>query len=528
MVKENSLMIKPNKIGVILSLSLAFTTNVFATTPQLKSFFVKTEHAYIPIPQEAGLEANVIKLLEDKIEEGTIGLGFDTVMGELKTAMCVELKSGTPHLDKPSPVPDVKFSINKIDDINSFVSATEFTASAAYKGGAGSADARSKYLFSNELTSYRSFAMHEVDVKYPDQKHVYHNFKLSKFGKNIYKKGGAALFRYYCGDAFVIGFNKGGIFSTMISVTSSTSQEQSEADLAVSASSPSGKIEGGQKEFFDKRHKSNQLKIEVIRKALEESIPDISNIDGLISYALAYPEKLAKLPILPIRNIYTADYLLLLLEESKEMGPTPDWIKTLGAEFEYLLDLTRYRANLVYIRDHKDQYVTFDEGPLAEQIKIVTNLMNSITDWAAECYRTIGKSCIGKKPPKISIPPLSPLRADAWITSLHPRISVPQPIGESPKNHDMKLEAKGHWYNHGFDVKDLKPITFSTRIKIVNKANGNEQFVNTQLSLPIPRNSALFFEFLDSEHKDNNRYESDPASIRLGSQIDPYILGITH
>jgi len=305
----------------------------------------------------------------DQLEFQTVAKGYDSVLGELKTASCVELVQGTPNLGPPTPAPQTEYRLTQIKDASSFASATQMTASAAYSWGTGKVDSRANYLFSRKLTAYRSYTLQDVDITYPEQVHDYGNFRLSKLGKAILRlPGGLELFRYTCGDSFVIGFARGGRFSAIVSVSATTQEEQTATENAVAASVGQGQITGALKALYESKQTSAQLSVEIIRSALEEALPSV-NIQALIDYAQQFPHKLGQAKARPIRYLKTADYTAMLLKEVKKSPiPTPEWAKLLEAQFVYLRTLARYRSDLVYIRDSKQQFVSFDERPLAARI----------------------------------------------------------------------------------------------------------------------------------------------------------------
>jgi len=523
-----------NKVASILAIiitAVGYHVHANAEEHHPVPFPFDRNYDYADMFYDSGLSQEQLDILreQDPVEAQLIGRGFDTTLGQTKRVKCVE-RDPSKVLQPLSSTPDVKFHLTKILDEVQYTTASELSASAAYNWGGGGADARAQYLSEGKLSNYYSYAMEEVDVVYPEQSLDYNDFHLNKFARDLLKAGGIALFRFACGDSFILGYHRGGKFSAMMSVSAITTKEQSNDKQSISAYEGSGKIDGEAKHYFERKQSENRLHIEVVRSALEEKLPNFK-LEELFEYTLAYPEKISKVRIKPIRSVLTDTYTAMLLKDAHTaMGPTPEWAKILADYFVYLRTLERYKADLIYIRDNNQQFTKFDPLPLASRIDAVNTAIDTVVAWASECFRTTGKTCKGVEPAKIRLPVLSPARAEPWVegANINPKVAAPQPIGETPATMDMVFEAKGYW-RFGRQPNEFGPITFSTEVQIINKSNPSDvRRIPTQQSLMIPRNFNVNFHYIDFYYPDNEIIpgEDMTAKVRLGGRVDPFIAGV--
>lgn len=395
-------------------------------------------------------------------------------------------------------------------------------------GGGGGGDARTRYLLGNKLSTYRSYALQDVQVLYPEQSYQQGQFRLSKFGEDLLKlPAGDAVFRFTCGDRFTVGIRRGGQFSAVISVDTHTTKDQQEIESEISASAAQGKMSASLKQRFESYQSKGNLQIDVLRDGLEDVLPNL-DLANLLNYSLEFPKKIADAKQMPIRELITADYTPLLLQAAnKDLGATPHWATLLSDQFAYLRKLAKYRGDLVYIRDHKDQFVAFDERQLLSKLNHVNNAMDGLIVWARECVRSRGGTCPDTKSTNISIPMLAPIRALDWVT-LDPRLPSEQPIGETLPSFPMILELRGKWH-YGRGISDINPVTIGTELRLQNKANPDDRRIIAplQYSHQIPANFLVSFWFAEKpyNYSDNNIYQSDPSRGRLGGPVDNFVSG---
>jgi len=466
---------------------------------------------------------------EYSVENQLIGRGFDSVLGEFKKASCVEVLPGTPALGRPIAAPQTTMNIERITDDQTFVASTEISAAAAYNWSGGKGDAASKYLLGNKFSTYSSYALQNVEVLYPEQSYNQAQFRLSKFGKDLLKvPGGNAIFRFTCGDRFTVGLRYGGQFKAVISAQARTTEEQQQVENEISASSVQGGMSASLRQRFESLQMTGSLRIDILRDGLEEIFPRM-DINSLSEYSLKFPEKIGAAQEKPVRDLITVDYVPLLLQVAHgELPATPAWATLLSDQFVYLRGLAKYRADLVYIRDHKDQFVTFDERPLSSKLEQVNNAMDKLISWASECIRSRGAVCPDNKSTNIGIPKYAPVRARDWVKNLDPRSHVEQPIGETLPSFPMTLELRGRWF-YGRGGNDIHPITFSTELHLQNKGNPADKRTITglQYSHLIPENFMVSFRFADipGNYGDNAVYQPDPAQARLGGALETFFTG---
>lgn len=482
------------------------------------------------LPNDVPIDSHVIQLLapEHSIETQLIARGYDSVLGEFKKAACVELLPGTPALGRPTAAPQATMNIERITDDQAFVASTEISAAAAYNWSGGKGDAASRYLLGNKFSTYRSYALQNVEVLYPEQSYNQAQFRLSKFGKDLLKlPGGNAIFRFTCGDRFTVGLRYGGQFKAVISAQARTTEEQQQIENEINASSMQGGISASLRQRFESLQTTSSLQIDILRDGLEEIFPRM-DLASLSEYSLKFPEKIGSAQQKPVRDLITADYVPLLLQAARnELPATPAWATLLSNQFVYLRGLAKYRADLIYIRDHKDQFVTFDERPLSSKIDQVNNAMDKLISWASECIRSRGAVCPDNKPMNIALPKYAPVRARSWV-GLDPRLHVEQPIGETLPSFPMTLELRGRWF-YGRGGYDIHPVTFSTELHLQNKANPADKRAITglQYSHLIPENFMVTFRFADipGNYGDNAVYQPDPAQARLGGALETFLAG---
>lgn len=459
------------------------------------------------------------------LEANLIGKGYDSVFSELKHAACVELKKTEAPLGIPKVDPSVKGEFLHIKDDYDFSSKSEIGVAASYNWGGGNGDAASKYIFENKFSSFQSYAMQTVEVAYPEQAYDLSKFRISKFGRDILKSaGGVDLFRYVCGDRFIIGLERGGSFRAIIRASSSTTEEQRDLEQSLAASSGGASMNATMKQRFESLRANSRLHIEVLRNGLDDSLPAL-DLNELASYTLAFPKKLTERgDQIPVRRFISADYATILLASKlPELGPTPEWGKRLGSQLTLLRKLATYRADLVYVRENKDQFVRFNEPELHTRITSVSTLMDDIIKWAHECVRSKGVTCPEVSAAALSVPSYAPMRAGPWRT-VEPSVVAPQPIGES-QAFPLILESKGSW-KYGNSATAIHPITFSTRIELRSANNGSITHVPTELSVRVAPYTNVYFQFLDTSVKnytDNAIYPPDLGQVRLGGDVDAYV-----
>lgn len=499
-------------------LVFALINNVCAATAFVRS-----------LPAEAFLNSD--ELLENSLSgkspaQAMIGRGYDSLLGDPKHISCVELNRGVADLPSNPTVQHTSQSFTHITDETSLAESTGLTASAAYNWGGNKADARASYFYSSKMTAYKSYALQTVNVSYDlPEDYGQEDFHLTDIAKKILAiPGGDAIFRYACGDRFVIGFQYGGLFSASISAEAKTNQEQHDLDVAIQASQQTGSESVDLKNTYESLERSSNLQIDVMRDGTEEQLPKL-DLASLSDYATQYPAKIAALKQKPILGVDTADYLPILIREAhKQLGPTPAWATEISNQFNYLLRLTKYMGDLTYIRDHRDEFVPFDERLLETRLSDSNAAIQAVTAWALECIRTRGASCQDLSNKNLMLSKYSPLRAEKWV-SLDPRSDQIQPIGESLFQ-PMTVEVRGYWY-YGKWVADHAAATTSTELHITDRSTNQERVISSVPTLNVPQNQRISFRFADQpgNYGDNSTDTNDPARARLGGALDDFFAG---
>jgi len=370
--------------------------------------------------------------------------GYDSKTGQMKTAICVQKDTGRSTVERrmafsqmsnePTTPQLVNYSISHIQDSETLQSTLNINASGSFSYGMYSASASYKYFSESNFSAYSEYLAVQVEVE--NQSENYPNVKfLTKAQKLIDKKDYVGFYKL-CGDQFVDGQVKGGLFLAMAKFDTTTSSEQATTSAALQGTvGLYGSVAADMTKNLKKLSTYSNVQVQILRKAPNATIDD--SIPGIIKYAQELPNMVAG------DNGYVTKLIVAEYPGDPVGSIPPTQAQTIDRLARLLGKAYRRKADLKYVQEHQDQFPQITKTALAQNEDELEALISAVKTTAQLCGLDSKKCAIAKYP---SIPDL-PARAE-WIElkeDKNAKACPPEKIAETKKDENLSIEMHGYW-----------------------------------------------------------------------------------
>lgn len=424
-----------------------------------------------------------------------VGKGYDSFRG-VSMDRCVEYSGDASQLTQQVGDPQAgHLSLTHSTSSEEFATSLAFNAAASFGFGVYSGDLSVKYAHSERLNRYSEYLL--VSTHSENQRRILKKNTLSEIGRNAARKGPAAFF-LACGDQFIEGYITGGEFDAIVSASSSSKEEQTEASLTLhAAAAGSGSLDASTSSKLSDLQKEGRLSVEITRKGPADEYPQLT-VPELIEYARIYPTKVSEGSKKAwIISYLTSDYRTLV--HFPRYDPVQQ--RVMNRLSQQVRQLYYRRASLIYIKSHPTQFVPFEELHLDRELKSISQSIDDVTAAADQCGLA-AKNC--RLPETLDIPG-APDRMGT-PTIIDPSLEAWKFVGSVIGSDTKVIVVTGQWNNHCENGQPkgnwISPGSHD-QIKILSRKSGAETSATADKPELVPPDSDVFYKVSDSIYWDN-------------------------
>ena len=180
----------------------------------------------------------------------------------------VKILSGRPS------APHSDTDIEELSTNDSFSRQLDLSVSAAFNVGQYSGDGTVTYHRDSKINSYNNVISIKTFVVYRPQRHGANEFVLSAIGRTFLHLG-YDVFRYNCGDRFVIGFRRGATFLATLTTANSSDQKRERITEQARVSSRSASAKNDFLNDIVSRSDKSTVSYKVVRDGTTDDLPNL-------------------------------------------------------------------------------------------------------------------------------------------------------------------------------------------------------------------------------------------------------------
>jgi len=457
-----------------------------------------------------------------KIDGLTLGSGWDSQLSQ-KKASCVRIKASA-VLPIKSSTPSQEVSMTKVTSFDELTEKFTSSVSAAYDNIQNKGDGGIVSFANGDYSTYKTYARLSNVITYlPSRELSINDFELTEEAESFLDSdSGLAIFDAICGDKFIVSLHEGGKFEATLEISDSSTEEQERTKTNLSASSTNGSFSSQDITELKRLQSSMNLKLQLNSSPAIPKLPNTIDIESVVNEWENYLAVVQNSKQKKIVSFEAQDYKPLILKYYSEsdlvLASIPKWVSLTKENLNYLLSLSRFKGDLIYMRDNPEQFVYHDNHQLEKAITNISKSIREISLWGYDCIRTRGVDCQDNIVVK-DIPP-SPLRGNEG-KEIDPMTNKYQEVGVS-SNSDNILEitgvigiAKDHERYYSALYEDITFVKFTSLISGVSsehKALGR---------LDVPPNTNVFYKFNDHQLKNNSKHpnKNKRGRFRLGETV---------
>ncbi|MFM0211356.1 hypothetical protein PQQ96_28570 [Paraburkholderia sediminicola] len=420
----------------------------------------------------------------------TVGAGYDSTSGEVHPACINQTDADLPAPDSTGQRGNMLLKyVTSEDDV---AKSLGISVNASFGFGLYSGDVNVQYLDSGKINQYTSYLL--VTSSNENSKQMLRRYTLNSAAKAALKKGIEA-FVELCGDQFVSGKITGGSLTGMITATSTTQQEQTDAAATLQAAGWGGSIDASVQSKLSSYESNGRLSVEIIRSGPADPWPH-GTVDQMIAYAEQFPTEVQS----GQRQAWIIAYTTTTYNEILSNWNTPaGQLNFFNRESPYLSALNSAMDNFTYIHQNPEQFGPTSDSKVINEISALNQEISRVRAAAQACVNNSACDPLTH----IAIP-LPPDRAQPWI-KIDSTINIPT-LYDTAMGNDLKVvQVQGAWYtqcaNHDAGVFDAY-TTNELMFKNVN--TGAIEFSGVYPHpMVIPPNTQVFFRITDKWPSDN-------------------------
>jgi hypothetical protein len=317
------------------------------------------------------------------------------------------------------------YTFKQVDSLDQVKQQFGMSLSESVGLGFFSESAGYSFFQQSAYNSYSNYVFIHAEVKNPER--VLDPPPLLPSAKQFVSQGAVKFGEQY-GDEFVYGVQSGGSFTAIISVQSSSSEDQNKASAQLQLSLPIGV--GGDAEFsqaIQALKSFNRIQIYIERNGGLSAVP---SLDELQKGALNFEQEVVENPV--IYALLTTSYLHVkdaavpfavaqsteILNEEVDFAQIASWIES-GYEL---------RGNIAYIRDHLDE---FQIGPNTDLDGMGHKVESEITRLGIEANKCAANPGNYTLPSAPDYPNVAAIHAAPAPPAPPPPTSAPKPTGRT-------------------------------------------------------------------------------------------------
>lgn len=313
-----------------------------------------------------------------------LGAGFDGLANDIR-GDCVEsnLSSG-----EQTDGSETIYEIVKIEDEKKFSQQLNVSTRAKY----GLFNAGGSYVSESSFNSYSLYLAVIASVKVRSKQ--IQGVKLTSEATALAKKN-ANHFRQRCGNYFVRNQTRGGEYSALVEVYTSTQEQRDKAELDIGGATGAFSGEAAAKSALSKVITNRRYSAKIIRKGTKTAIPN--DADAVLGAVLAFPKDLSSLPDNELFTVAVdvQDYLTLNVPVELRQGALSDTQELLRLEQYdgYAQQRRALLGDVMYAIRNGEEFVPHDKQKLIDKAQQLNAVLFAMKSAIALCLDPLKRRC---------------------------------------------------------------------------------------------------------------------------------------